>query len=593
MVADCTTTGTTTLTNVTVSGNSASDGGGGVYNHGGTVTIDNGTISGNSDDFGGGVYNHEGTVTIDNGTISGNSASSDGGGLYTYDGVARVDNCHFTGNTAGVTGGAISIAFGQVSISGCTSTVTRPTPLAGRSASTPALTIENSSVTGNTSLYEGGGLWVYNGGMLTTKDVTVSGNSAVLGGGIYSNGTVTVSGSTFTGNTGDGLDLLGSGNLVAGNFIGTNAAGSGGMGNSGIGIYIYGNSDNDTIGGTTAGAGNVISGNSGTELVIDGSGNLVAGNRIGTNPAGSAALAGGGDGIDVYSSDNTIGGSVAGAANVISGNTALGLYLDGTGATGNLIQGNFIGTDATGTVALGNLAQGVYLAGGASDNIIGTDGNGTGRGERDLRQRLRRRFHHQRRDDRQRGRRQLHRHQRRRHRALGNGGAAGVRITGGAQGNLIGTEGGGVSGNLGRNVISGNANSGVQIDGAGTSQNVVAGNDIGTDVSGQFAIPNGMGIYLEAGVTDNTIGGLATTPGTGAGNVISGNTNAGVDITGTGTAGNVVVGNLIGTNAAGTAALANVQDGILIQSGGSNNTIGGGQAARATSSRAIKDSAAW
>ena len=87
---------------------------------------------------------------------------------------------------------------------------------------------------------------------------------------------------------------------------------------------------------------------------------------------------------------------------------------------------------------------------------------------------------------------------------------------------------------------------------------------------------------ISDGASNNTIGGLTTTPGTGAGNVISGNTDDGVQFnvqnTDSGPTDNLVAGNLIGTNAAGTAALGNGYDGVLIEAGATNNTIGGSTA---------------
>ena len=68
-------------------------------------------------------------------------------------------------------------------------------------------------------------------------------------------------------------------------------------------------------------------------------------------------------------SGNTIGGTAAGAGNVISGNTDDGVEITGTGTTGNVVAGNYIGTDVTGTVALGNGLDGVEIDTGASGNI--------------------------------------------------------------------------------------------------------------------------------------------------------------------------------------------------------------------------------
>ena len=123
-----------------------------------------------------------------------------------------------------------------------------------------------------------------------------------------------------------------------------------------------------------------------------------------------------------------------------------------------------------------------------------------------------------------------------------------------------------------RNVISGNSFAGVDLRGAGTQ---VQGNYIGTDITGTFAIANGRGVYIADEAQDNTIGGLTSTPGTGAGNLISGN-GYGVDIeSGYGTSDNTVEGNLIGTDRTGLAALPNVLSGVTIGYLASDNTIGG------------------
>src|SRR5581483_9352651 len=101
-------------------------------------------------------------------------------------------------------------------------------------------------------------------------------------------GTVSGAGNLISGNSQGGLGLGGSGNLALGNYIGTNAAGNAALPN-GYGVSIAGS--NNTVGGTTSGARNLISGNSVDNLTLTGTGSLVLGNYIGTNPAGNAALA--------------------------------------------------------------------------------------------------------------------------------------------------------------------------------------------------------------------------------------------------------------------------------------------------------------
>jgi hypothetical protein len=106
---------------------------------------------------------------------------------------------------------------------------------------------------------------------------------------------------------------------------------------------------------------------------------------------------------------------------------------------------------------------------------------------------------------------------------------------------------------------------------------VVEGNYIGTNVTGEAALPNstqasalGAGVFV-LGSADNRIGGTAT----GAGNLIAGNANYGVSIDGSGATGNLVQGNFIGTDATGTQNLGNAFNGVLLINGASGNLIGG------------------
>src|SRR5262249_33955145 len=155
-------------------------------------------------------------------------------------------------------------------------------------------------------------------------------------------------------------------NLILGNKIGTNAAGSAALANTGDGIDLFAGSN--TIGGTAPGAGNVISGNASTGIEIVGaSGTLIVGNLIGTNPARKAGMGNSGDGIAlVGASSNTIGGTASGARNIISKNSLNGIHLYGQ-SNQNAIVGNLIGTDATGAVALGNGVEGIAVDSGSNN----------------------------------------------------------------------------------------------------------------------------------------------------------------------------------------------------------------------------------
>jgi titin len=284
---------------------------------------------------------------------------------------------------------------------------------------------------------------------------------------------------------------------ISGNYIGTNAAGSAALANAGRGIYIL-DSSSSTIGGTTAAERNVISGNAIEGVKIEGAtstGNIVQGNYIGTNAAGTAAIANsGGLSITSGANNNTIGGTASGAGNVISGNTTNQVHITDTGTTGNTVAGNYIGTNAAGTADLSN-----------------TDG---------------------------------------------------VRIDSGASANTLGG-----TTTSARNIISGNT-TGVFITGSTTTGNVVQGNWVGLNAAGTGSLANSIGISVST-ATATMIGGTAT----GAGNVISGNASMGISL-GNLDSGTIIQGNLIGTNPAGTAAQGQ-SNGIYIQSRSSNALIGG------------------
>ena len=145
-------------------------------------------------------------------------------------------------------------------------------------------------------------------------------------------------------------------------------------------------SANNTIGGLSAGDRNVISGNSfaGIELnSASATGNQVLGNYIGTDAGGTLDRGNSQEGIDFEGgSSNTIGGSTPGARNVISGNDSDGLEIDH--GDFNIVQGNYIGTDYTGTLDLGNTRDGIDINEAAADGAIGTLIGGTGANEGNL-----------------------------------------------------------------------------------------------------------------------------------------------------------------------------------------------------------------
>jgi hypothetical protein len=400
-------------------------------------------------------------------------------------------------------------------------------------------------------------------------------------------------------NGANGVEITGAGttaNIVQGNDVGTDATGATDLGNSNDGVLVTMGASGNTVGGASSldsqgrltGAGNVISGNGDAGVrVQQASGNMVQGNFIGTDVTGKVAVPNDptgtlSDGVDLLdgATDNVIGGANSTAAflgNLISGNGFDGVFianLHGGGlATGNAVQGNFIGTDITGTQPLPNQANGVHLEGGAVGNTIG----GTDLALRNL--------------------------------ISGNGNpaaqahtqfpivGAGVQIAdffgsgpihdNKVLGIYIGTDTTGTKplGNLKEgvvlqqdvfnntvgpgNIISGNGAQGVNLSGGGTTGNVVENNSIGLDAGGSKALGNAFsGVIVWMGASGNRVG------GPGVGNVISGNGIDGVNVQGSTTAGNVIESNRIGTDAAGQHALPNARSGVYLTNDTHGNRIG-------------------
>ena len=154
--------GTATLTNVTLSSNTAQGGQHGILNE---------QAAGN----GGGLYVAGGTVTLANDTVETNTASLDGGGLYVAGGTVSSSNDTVESNTAGY-GAGLDVAGGAVASS-------------------------NDTVESNTAENGGGGLYV-NGGTMSLANDTVESNTAENGGGLFALvGTVTLTNCTVQGNS--------------------------------------------------------------------------------------------------------------------------------------------------------------------------------------------------------------------------------------------------------------------------------------------------------------------------------------------------------------------------------------------------------
>jgi uncharacterized repeat protein (TIGR01451 family) len=326
-----------------------------------------------------------------------------------------------------------------------------------------------------------------------------------------------LSGNTYS-NFGSAVASTPQTQFVEGNYIGTDRTGTVGLSGSHAGLVEDGTGM--TIGGTAAGAGNLISGNStgvafaypaGNPFTPDN--NLIQGNLIGTDPTGTVAV-GNLFGMVVQSGQsNIIGGSAAGARNVVSGNYSNGIELN-EAAEYTTVQGNYVGVDSSGGLPLGNGYSGIDHA---------TTGN------------------------------------------LAN-----------AYNTLIGGEAPQAG-----NVVSANSGYGMQFGGgAGPLAATVLGNFIGTDASGTHAMGNGLaGISIIQGASSIVIGGTDTP----ARNTIAYNNSAGVSIdpasmiqTGQAVGGSEsVIGNAIFSNgAAGVAILSGTNNSVSQNSIYSNGGLG-------------------
>jgi parallel beta-helix repeat protein len=386
--------------------------------------------------------------------------------------------------------------------------------------------------------------------------------------------------------SGNGVTLDASSVTLNDNYIGLDLAGAA-DGNHGHGVYVSPASSRNFIGlngsGASGAVANVISGNWGSGIVLDGSsGNTVVANRIGTNAAGTSAIANRGEGIWITgrSWGNEIGGtafvdSATGKANnptgskgtvtpvfvvpplgnLVSGNGRNGVLID-AGSRGNALNGNFIGTTANGDGALGNAGDGVWVDQAPDNSLVGCKF-------------VNNPFVY--------------------YNVISGNGRNGLRITSSdrvtVQGNFFGV-------GANNTAIVKNRLDGILIDGSSANTqvggviplgNVSAGNGWnGIEVTGQ----------VHGFVTFNTFGGLLAFKGaapngndglliTSAGgnnlartNVFSGNTRNGIELAGN-ASGVTVDPDIAGLNTKGDGVLPNGGDGLLIDGNAHGNIIGG------------------
>ncbi|RFN57678.1 T9SS type A sorting domain-containing protein [Marixanthomonas ophiurae] len=376
------------ITGGTVNGNSAELQGGGLWNGTGNMTVDGTTVDGNSaegdeaTDGGGGIYNSGGTLEVLNGaTITNNIAdgtSGSGGGIFNDEGTLTVNDSEISNNESSRAGGGIehnsanggSIMLDTVTMEG-NSTASNPGNGGALHISGPGDSmIMDSTISNNTADLEGGGLW--NGsGTMTVDGTTLDGNTASGnmadegGGGIYNNeGTLNVQGATITGNIADGTSGSGGGIL---NNLGTLTVSS------------------STISGNTAvraGGGieeNSVAGNTVTLNNVD-----LDGNVADSNPGNGGALHISGPGnVDITDgsvTNNTASREGGGLWNSVGTMTIDGVLIDGNTAEGNEAHDGGAGVFNNGgtltiineTEITNNLATGTSASGGG---ILSTDGS--------------------------------------------------------------------------------------------------------------------------------------------------------------------------------------------------------------------------
>ena len=260
--------------------------------------------------------------------------------------------------------------------------VARPNGGQGIKISSPSNTVQETLISGNT----GTGITIFGNaasnnlidrvviGVNSSQNTPVpNGSSGVVISNAPNN---TIVDSVLSGNTGSGVVLVGSGssgNQLSRNWIGTNNTGTRSLGNRDNGIQISSGANNNTIGLTRQGDGNVIGNNYDHGVLIVGSGsvaNRIMGNYVGTNPQ-SANLANLKTGLSIQSRRNIIGGGSSSTGNVIGFNGTHGVWIAGSGSYENKLRNNYIGTSLSGG-NIGNKSNGIVINGGADRTIVGS-----------------------------------------------------------------------------------------------------------------------------------------------------------------------------------------------------------------------------
>ncbi|EKD51146.1 MAG: hypothetical protein ACD_62C00332G0001, partial [uncultured bacterium] len=274
------------------------------------------------------------------------------------------------------------------------------------------------------------------------------------------------------------------------------------LGNTANGIWALEGSDDNIIGTDgdgvyDAGEGNLVSGNVSSGIALTSYNNIVAGNYIGVTAGGNASLKNDNSGISITGNGNRVGTNGDGVSdvlerNIISGNSGLSMrgIIGGGTSQDVVVAGNYIGVGADGVTDVGQ-DRGIQTTSTTSNWIMGTNGDGNGdAGEGNVIS----------------GNVYNVYLEGTSHVIAGNivglradGLAAmdstyGVRVFGGT-GHRVGTNADGVSDSAERNILSGQTAFGVNVEGD-ASNTVIAGNYIGTDITGAVSLKNIRGVNL-------------------------------------------------------------------------------------------------
>ncbi|WP_372898259.1 DUF4347 domain-containing protein, partial [Stieleria sp.] len=223
----------------------------------------------------------------------------------------------------------------------------------------------------------------YSGNPLIEIDASATANFATAAITVWTSDS-TVRGFIVNGSTDEGIEIAGSSghgaadnNIIENNWVGIDSTGAAAA-NADIGILVVNGASGNIV------RNNVVAGNTGVGIEVRGASvdaNIIQGNFVGLLDDGSTIVANSGHGIRVAeTATNTLigtdgnGTNDAAEANVVSGNTGSGIYLDV--ADGTTIKGNLIGTNNLGTLDKGNTGDGITIASAATNTVIGAAGFG-------------------------------------------------------------------------------------------------------------------------------------------------------------------------------------------------------------------------